>query len=132
MKGAISTHIVMAQSSHLSKPHITAPTITVVSDIVSYEAIILLAASNVDYNFDRIVEATESDGMLKSDVSWEPVFVSFAQIRVEAEAVAELVTHLPSLAASVERSATVPETAMTFPIEAFRSWEMRWIGYIAS
>ncbi|KAK7990381.1 hypothetical protein PG990_014661 [Apiospora arundinis] len=141
-------HVVMAQDSHSSrtlKPHTTPPTITVVSDIVSYEAVRLPTATmpftggglsfsdarlscvlpqNFDYNFDKIVEAAEVDGMLKFDVSWEPVFVSFAQIRGEAEAVAELITHLPSLAVSVERSATVPETAMAFSIEAFKSWEI--------
>lgn len=146
-KNGSPPHVVMAQGTHSLKPHTTPPTITVVSDIVSYKAVRIPTATmpftggrlsfndtrlscvlpqDFDYNFDKIVEATEADGMLKFDVSWEPVFVSFAQIRGEAEAVAELITNLPSLVVpvGVGHSATVPDTATAFSIEAFKGWEI--------
>ncbi|KAK8116355.1 hypothetical protein PG984_012857 [Apiospora sp. TS-2023a] len=50
------------------------------------------------YRLAKIHKPIEKEGMLKFDVTWKSVFVSFAQIRGEAAAVANLAAILPTFA----------------------------------
>ncbi|KAK8009156.1 hypothetical protein PG991_011707 [Apiospora marii] len=81
------------------------------------------------YPLAKIDKPVEEEGMLKFDITWKPVFVSFAQIRGQPAAAEKLAVNLPTFAASkscydTRMDTVVPEAATTFSIETFKGWEM--------
>ncbi|KAK8036666.1 hypothetical protein PG993_008649 [Apiospora rasikravindrae] len=136
-------------AGRLSPPS-AASMITVISEVGSYEAMRIPSATthftggelsfhdarlscvlpqDFPYPLAKIGKPVEKEGMLKFDVTWKPVFVSFSQIRGKAAAVANLAANLPIFAASkscydTRKDTAVPKAATTFGIETFKSWEM--------
>ncbi|KAK7920704.1 hypothetical protein PG985_008726 [Apiospora marii] len=131
-------------------PSSAASMITVISEVGSYEAMRIPTATthftggglnfhdarlscvlpqDFPYPLAKIDKPVEEEGMIKFDVTWKPVWVSFAQVRGQPAAAENLAVNIPTFAASkscydTRMDTVVPEAATTFSIETFKSWEV--------
>ncbi|KAK8139969.1 hypothetical protein PG984_000035 [Apiospora sp. TS-2023a] len=146
-------HTVVTHDSPTARrmsPPSAASMITVISEVGPYEAMRIPTATthftggelnfhdarlscvlpqDFPYPLAKIDKPVEEEGMLKFDVTWKPVFVSFAQIRGQPAAAENLAVNIPTFAASKScyntcMDTVVPNAATTFSIETFKSWEM--------
>ncbi|KAK7998749.1 hypothetical protein PG991_014944 [Apiospora marii] len=136
-------------AGRLSSPS-GASMLTVISEVGSYEAMRIPSATthftggelsfhdarlscvlphDFPYPLAKIGKPMVKEGMLKFDVTWKPVFVSFSQIRGNAAAVANLAANFPIFATcesgcDTRMDTADPKAVTTFCIETFKSWEM--------
>ncbi|KAK7954399.1 hypothetical protein PG988_015093 [Apiospora saccharicola] len=133
---SLPCHTVVTHDSptagRLSPPS-AASMLTVISEVGGAELprcqIVLRASAGLPYPLAKIDKPVEEEGMLKFDITWKPVFVSFAQIRGQPAAAENLAVNIPTFAASKScyntcMDTVVPNAATTFSIETFKSWEM--------
>ncbi|KAK8036873.1 hypothetical protein PG994_015370 [Apiospora phragmitis] len=146
-------HTVVAQDSPTAgslSPPLEASTLTVISEVESYEVMRIPNATShftggelsfhdaglscvlprdFPYLLAEINKPVEKEGMLKFEVTWKPVLVSFAQIRGKRAVIENLAGNIPTFAAPKSCSDTCRDTivskaATTFGIETFKRWEM--------